>query len=80
MEYLDFSEFFPPRLVDQVGRVLLDGLEGSGGRQGRKIRQPSAALLDDLAGHAVAELAILRHQAQVLVDESYNSNERYTMG
>ena len=70
--YLDFSELFSPRLVDQVGRILLDGLEGPGGRQGRKIRQPSAALLDDLAGHAIAELAILWHQAEILIDESWN--------
>ena len=40
-----------------------------------KFRQPSATLFDDFASHRVAELPVLRHQAQVLVDES--CNEKY---
>jgi hypothetical protein len=44
MAHFDFPEFFPPRLVQQVRRVLLDRLEGPGRGQGRKVRKPPATL------------------------------------
>jgi hypothetical protein len=71
--HLDFSELFSPGLIDEVGCVLLDGLEGSCCCQGREVLDPTAALNNVLAGKRIAKLSILRDQAHVLVDETWKN-------
>ena len=68
MSYLDFFEFFPPGLVHQVGSVGFQGLKGLCGFQNGEVLDMSGTLKEKIRDEGAAEFALLRNEAQILMN------------
>ena len=68
LNYLDFLKLLPPRLVEQICGVVFERRERLRRFHAGEVRDKATTLEEDVGGERVAELAVLGHEAEVLVN------------
>ena len=65
----------PPRLVYQIGRILLYCTESIGSLYQAKVRLPLGGVEDDVPSGRGHELPLLGHDGQVVSHQAYEENQ-----